>query len=97
MIYRVKERISAIEAEELAKDLKGILDSGQDVIVDFSQNQYIASAGFRALLIALKTARVKGYDFSVVNVNDKVKEIFDVAGLTSVFLLSDKDKSELKR
>ena len=97
MIYKTKEKINTQEAEKMEQDLNNILEQGQDVIIDFSNTKYIASAGFKPLLMGLKTFRAKGYDFSIVNVNDQVKEIFDITGLSDIFLLSDKDKSKLKK
>lgn len=89
MIYKVKGRISAVESDNLAKDLNNILTSGEDIILDFSELNYISSAGLRVLIMFFKQFRAKGYDFSIVNANDEIKKIFVVTGLTDLFLIDD--------
>ena len=54
MIYKVKGRISAIESDALANDLRNIMASGDDVILDLSELNYISSAGLRVLIMFFK-------------------------------------------
>ena len=51
--------------------------------MDFSKLDYISSAGLRVLLSAHKTMRTKG-GMKVVNVNEIVKEVFDVTGFADI-------------
>ena len=76
-------RLDTITAPELEQALKESLDSAQELIMDFSKLDYISSAGLRVLLSAHKTMRTKG-GMKVVNVNEIVKEVFDVTGFADI-------------
>ena len=82
--YKTPSKISAIESEKISKDWLRILNGGQDLYIDMIDTSYIASAGLRHILIALKSAGAKGLDFAVLNPNDSVMEIFKVTGLTKI-------------
>lgn len=93
--YDAPSRIDANTCEELTKKLAEAFKIGEDAIINLKDTTYISSAGLRTLLIGLKTFRAKGYDFSVVNVNDSVMEIFEVTGLKNIILLTKEEKSKL--
>ena len=76
-------RLDTTTAPELEQALKESLDSAQELIMDFSRLDYISSAGLRVLLSAHKTMRTKG-GMKVVNVNEIVKEVFDVTGFADI-------------
>ena len=88
MIYRAGNRIDTNSCQKLSDDLAKILANGEDVILDLAETTYISSAGLRSILIALKTFRAKGYDFSVINPNDFVMSIFKTTGLTNILLIN---------
>lgn len=76
-------RLDTTTAPELEQALKESLDSAQELIMDFSKLDYISSAGLRVLLSAHKSMRTKG-GMKVVNVNEIVKEVFDVTGFADI-------------
>ena len=76
-------RLDTTTAPELERALKESLDGAQELIMDFSKLDYISSAGLRVLLSAHKTMRTKG-GMKVVNVNEIVKEVFDVTGFADI-------------
>ena len=92
MIYRAGNRIDTNSCQKLSDDLAKILADGEDVILDLAETTYISSAGLRSILIALKTFRAKGYDFSVINPNDFVMAIFKTTGLTNILLINQNVK-----
>ena len=74
---------AAIEAEEV---LKALYDTGgQDVVVDCTELEYIASSGLRILLSILKGAKACGNKVTLRSVNDDIKKVFDMTGFTSFF------------
>ena len=74
---------AAIEAEEV---LKALYDTGgQDVVVDCTELQYIASSGLRILLGILKGAKANGNKVTLRSVKDDIKNVFDMTGFTSFF------------
>ena len=79
-------RLDTTTAPELEQALKESLDSAQELIMDFSKLDYISSAGLRVLLSAHKTMRTKG-GMKVTNVNEIVKEVFDVTGFADILTI----------
>ena len=92
MIYSAPKKLDIDSCDKVAKDITNLLANGEDIIFDLGKTTYISSAGLRTILIALKSCRAKGYDFSVVNPNPLVMEIFRNTGLTNVLLINQDDK-----
>ncbi len=72
-------RLDAVTAPDLEKELNKSLDGVQDLIFDFKELVYIASAGLRTLLVAQKRMKKQG-SMKLVNVNDDVKEVLEMTG-----------------
>ena len=76
-------RLDTTTAPELEQELKGSMDGAETLVLDFSKLDYISSAGLRVLLSAHKTMNAKG-GMKVINVNEIVKEVFDVTGFADI-------------
>lgn len=76
-------RIDTQTAPELEKELKQSLDGVETLIFDFSEVEYISSAGLRVLLVAQKTMHQQG-SMKVTNANEIVKEVFEVTGFANI-------------
>ena len=76
-------RLDTTTAPELEQMLKDSMDSVNELTIDFSKLDYISSAGLRVLLSAHKVMSKKG-GMKVVNVNEIVKEVFDVTGFADI-------------
>ena len=76
-------RLDTTTAPELEGELKEGLDGVTDLIMDFSDLEYISSAGLRVLLSAQKTMNKQG-KMTVKNPSEEVKEIFDVTGFADI-------------
>ena len=76
-------RLDTTTAPELEKELKESMDAANELTLDFAKLDYISSAGLRVLLSAHKAMSKKG-GLKVVNVNDMVKEVFDVTGFADI-------------
>ena len=92
MIYRTPEKINIENYKQITSDLKRLLESGEDVYLDFANTKYITSDGLRILIIGLKTFRNKNYDFAVINANPQIEEIIVKTGLEQVLLQKDIEK-----
>ena len=53
--------------------------------LDCSGLDYISSAGISVLLVTLKRLQDEGHSFRLVQVNDRVKNVFRYAGLDRIF------------
>ena len=79
-------RLDTTTAPELEKELKDSMDAATELTLDFSKLDYISSAGLRVLLSAHKAMSKKG-GMKVVNVNEVVKEVFDVTGFADILTI----------
>ena len=75
-------RLDASQAEQL----KSVLDTVKEsCVVDFSELQYISSAGLGMLLATQKRLGESGHSLKLVNLPPRIKDIFLVAGFNFVF------------
>ena len=79
-------RLDTTTSPELEKELDGVLDGVEELIMDFSNLEYISSAGLRVLLAAHKTLHGKGR-MKVVNPNEIVREVFEVTGFDNILTI----------
>ena len=75
--------INSVTAPELEEVIKNDLNGVKAIIFDFSELEYLSSAGLRVLLVAQKLMNKKG-PMSVRNVNSNVMEILDITGFSNV-------------
>ena len=76
-------RLDTMTAPELEAELNKSLGSADSLTLDFSKLEYISSAGLRVLLSAHKAMSGKG-GMKVTNVNEIVKEVFEVTGFADI-------------
>ncbi|MBR6185883.1 MAG: STAS domain-containing protein [Clostridia bacterium] len=79
-------RLDTMTAPELEKELNASLDNADTLTLNFADLAYISSAGLRVLLSAHKVMSKKG-GMKVVNVNEIVKEVFDVTGFADILTI----------
>jgi len=76
-------RLDTMTSPELEAELKTSMEGAEDLTLDFSRLEYISSAGLRVLLSAHKVMSRKG-GLTIKNVNDIVREVFDVTGFADI-------------
>jgi len=79
-------RLDTMTAPELEKELNASLDVAETLTLDFADLAYISSAGLRVLLSAHKAMSRKG-GMKITNVNEIVKEVFDVTGFADILTI----------
>ena len=79
-------RLDTTTAPDLEKEIKAVIESADALTLDFSKLDYISSAGLRVLLSAHKAMSKKG-GMKVVNVNELVREVFDVTGFSDILTI----------
>ena len=73
-------------AVEVEKQLQPLYNTnGQDVIIDCSKLEYIASSGLRILISILKGAKAAGSKVVMKNMNEDIKNVFKITGFISLF------------
>ena len=74
---------AAVEVERQLQPLYNT--NGQDVIIDCSKLEYIASSGLRILISILKGAKAGGSRVVLKDVNDDIKTVFKLTGFINIF------------
>ena len=80
---KVSGRLDTTTAPQLENEITGHLDGITEFIMDFSDLEYISSAGLRVLLVTAKMMKGKGR-FVIRNINETVREIFEVTGFSDI-------------
>lgn len=82
----LKGRIDAIVAPDIEQELLSLISSGSCRLVTvLSEVTFISSAGLRSLVAALKQAKREKGDLRLAQMGAKVKEVFEITGLSTVF------------
>ena len=84
LTFFVSGRLDTSTAPKLEADLNAQLtDDIRKVVFDFDKLEYISSAGLRIVIIAVQKLKGKG-EVRVANLNDEVREVFEITGLLNV-------------
>jgi anti-anti-sigma factor len=85
-VVRATGRLDGIYSSAFANQV-GELITGTDpkILIDFTDIDYVSSAGLRALLVLLKKAKAAGGVFALCGVNEQVRQVLDVSGFTGLF------------
>lgn len=59
------------------------------VIIDFSELDYISSAGLRIILMNAKKIKKNGGQLRLCNIKEFIKEIFDIAGFSRILNIDE--------
>lgn len=83
---KVVGRLDTTTAPELEAAVMGSLAGVEKLVLDFSELEYLSSAGLRVLLQAQKTMNKQG-KMIIKNVNETVSEIFEVTGFADILTI----------
>lgn len=82
----IEGRLDSNTSGILEKKITEIVGAGEKyLVIDFSSMDYISSAGLRVLLITAKITKKAGGKVILSALCANVKEVFDIAGFTSIF------------
>jgi anti-anti-sigma factor len=85
-IIAVKGRLDSVTAPTLGERLSSALGApSRRLLIEFSQLEYISSAGFRILLLAAKRAGESDGQIVLAGVSGKVRQLFDLGGFLDLF------------
>jgi len=89
-LVTVSGRIDSSNATQLGERLNEQIDSGSvNLVVDLANVEYMSSAGLRELVAALKRVKKDGGDLRLSSPSDRVREVLDLAGLSTIFEIYD--------
>ncbi len=82
----VSGRLDASNAQELTNTINSSLGGVKELIFDFTNLSYVASAGLRALLMAQKKMNKQG-SMKIRHVNETVMEVLEMTGFADLMTI----------
>ena len=79
-------RLDTTTSPDLEKELQTALDGVEELTFDFTDLEYISSAGLRVLLTAQKKMNRQG-EMVITGVNDTVNEVFEITGFCDILTI----------
>lgn len=72
-------------AETFEKEMTPFIENPvHEIVMDFSELEYISSAGMRTLLLMSRGATQKGGKVSITGMNDNIRQIFKLTGFDAL-------------
>lgn len=82
----VSGRLDTVTAPELETSLRDSLNGITDLTFDFTDLEYISSAGLRVLLSTQKIMNNQG-SMKITHANEAIKDIFEVTGFVDIMTI----------
>jgi anti-sigma B factor antagonist len=77
--------------------LTQLIEGGdRKILVNFEKLHYISSVGLRILLAAAKQLKTADGELRICDLNEVVKEVFDISGFTLIFKIFGTESEALK-
>ena len=84
LIVKPRGRLDLVSSPTLEKDLKEHMDGVQEIIMDFTDVEYLSSGGLRVLLTTEQQLEKNGGNMTVIHANDYILEVFELVGFMDV-------------
>jgi anti-sigma B factor antagonist len=92
VVVGVGSRLIVGNRKELKQAVLDELERGeQEFVIDFSETSYIDSSGLGVLVTLLKRVRERRGKLRLANLNDDLRQVFELTKLDSIFPLGDGD------
>ena len=87
-VIAVNGRIDSSNAIDFGNRLRALYAApGRRILLDLQQLEYISSAGFRTLLIAVRRAAETGGMLTLCGLTERVRGLFDMGGFLNTFAI----------
>lgn len=86
--FKMSGSLDNSTAKQLEKELGASLDGITSLIFDFSELEYISSAGLRVMLSTQKKMKNQG-DMVIRGANSTITEVFEITGFAPSFTFED--------
>ncbi len=68
------------------EEVKAVLDNVEDSLnIDMNNLQFICSSGIGIMVMTYRKLKEKGKDVYLINLNDHIRKVFEVAMLNKIF------------
>ncbi|MCS6988564.1 MAG: STAS domain-containing protein [Chloroherpetonaceae bacterium] len=86
---------TAVQLERVFEKL--ISEQRANIVVNFSNLNYISSAGLGVFMAFIDEVRSKGGDIKFANMPEKIYQIFDLLGFPSLYEIYDDEKKAIEK
>ena len=86
LTFAIEGRLDTTTAPQLEEEVKGALTGVTELVFDFSQFEYLSSAGLRVILAAQKIMNKQGR-MVIHHVNETILEVFEVTGFCEILTI----------
>lgn len=83
----ISGNIDTVTAPELDSKLQENISDVKDLVLDFAAVDYISSAGLRVILMANQQMEDVDGNLTIKNVNEDVRDVFEMTGFDSLLNL----------
>jgi len=80
----IEGRVDTITSQNLHEEINNEIGNFDSLIMDFTDLEYISSAGLRVLIDTQKKLKAENIPFAIKNVNNAVGEIFRMSGFDKI-------------
>jgi anti-anti-sigma factor len=80
----IEGRVDTITSQNLHEEINNEIGNFDSLIMDFTDLEYISSAGLRVLIDTQKKLKAANIPFAIKNVNNAVGEIFRMSGFDKI-------------
>lgn len=84
LTIEVKDRIDTVTAPDFENEILDEMGKFDSLIIDFTNLEYISSAGLRVLIATQKKLKPENIPMTIRNVNDTINEIFRMSGFDKI-------------
>ena len=84
LTIEVKDRIDTVTAPDFENEILDEMGKFDSLIIDFTNLEYISSAGLRVLIATQKKLKPENIPMTIINVNDTINEIFRMSGFDKI-------------
>ena len=96
LVVSVTGRMDAVTATDFEKALAEYLNQGNSaLVIDFTDLDYISSAGLRSILATAKKMKGMNGTLSLANLKEVVREVFDISGFSAIIPIYDSVETAL--
>ena len=86
LVIKGSGRLDSVTSPKFSDTVLALIDKGEKKLaLDFSELNYISSAGLRVLLMIAKRLKSIGGKVILASLQDTVKEVFEMSGFSSIF------------
>ncbi|WP_405294710.1 STAS domain-containing protein [Methanobrevibacter sp.] len=86
LTIKVKDKIDTITAPDFENEIMDEMEKFDSLIIDFTDLEYISSAGLRVLVATGKKLKPQNIPY-VIKVNDTIKEILVMSGFDKILTI----------